>query len=234
MLVVGLLGANLWMTALVVPTLGAQAWPLVPLLLPAPALLIFGIASGSPPSLLLGVPLAILVPLGLPELATSRASPGPFIVAALGLAGYLAAVLSALARRDAPVVVGERRALDPVARPERWQRRRRVHAAAVALALIVPAALLYAVNLDPTNVQAIASANPRPESARALLTAAAALVAMVVFAHALVRPLVGHLDGDRAVRAEVDRRRQRSWLLWLVIAFGLGLAGAAIARGALS
>src|SRR5947209_2142050 len=71
-LLVTVAGANLWLLGLGLPALYARAADLLPLVAPAPLLLALGVARRGAPALLLGVPLAALAPLALPELASAR------------------------------------------------------------------------------------------------------------------------------------------------------------------
>ena len=225
------LGANLWLTALVIPALGARARALAPLVLLGPILLIFGLWARSEAALLLLMPLATVGCIGLQELERVRQAPGPFVLMAVALAAYLLSALRMLAPDGAREAKGvETRPLRAMEVPPHWRRRRAIYRGIAALGLLVPAAILYAIDLHPQATALLAENYPKPEGARALLSAGGALVATIVFAHALVRPLQGHLELDRAVLAEVSARRRRGGRFWLAVCFGLTLVAGAILR----
>src|SRR5207248_715313 len=93
--------------------------------------------------------------------------------------------------------------LPPVQLPMRWIRRRVIFAGMTAAAALIPAVLLFTVDAHPAVTSLLEHRFPAPEGARAVLTVGAGLLSVAALTHALLRPLIGHLDLDRRVHAEV-------------------------------
>lgn len=223
-------GLNLWLTALVVPAIGLRAADLAALSLPAPLLLAFGVMTRNAAALLVGMPLATLLPLGLSDLAAARQSAGPFVMVALALVLYLFAALRMLAAVHAPAcdALATRRTLPPEAPSPYWQEQLWLRRAMMAGAVLVPAFFLYFIDLDPRMRRAVAEHETHPESALALWTAGGALASVVFIGHGLLRPLSGHLEQDRAVWRQVAAARRTRWVFFWMLALGLIVIAAAL------
>ncbi|HEX2568883.1 MAG TPA: hypothetical protein VH877_04930 [Polyangia bacterium] len=224
------LGFNLWLTALVVPAIGLRAADLAALSLPAPLLLAFGAMTRNAAALLVGMPLATLLPLGLSELSAARQSAGPFVMVSLALVLYLLAALRMLAAAQVPAcdALVSRRSLPPEAPPRYWQEQRWLRRIAMASAALVPAFFLYFIDLDPGLRRAVAAQETHPESALALWTAGGTLASVVFIGHGLLRPLAGHLEQDRAVWREVTAARRTRWVFFWMLGLGLIVIAAAL------
>jgi hypothetical protein len=210
-LVVLALGLNLWLTGLVVPTVAARAWDLVPLAIMAPLLCAVGLLQRSPPALLVGVPLAALLPLGLPELAAVRRDVWPFVVLAPGLAAYLYSALRLSAHAEAPTEMGRSVALTK--RASRTGGPGLVRALAVTL-VAVPAVLLLAALAAPATGPSVRAV----EGARTLTVAAAALLSSAVYALAVRGPLGAYLAGpQRPSVAPARLGRSPAFVVLLVV-----------------
>ncbi len=199
------LGVNLWLLGFAVPAAFAQAawpWLLAPL---GPAALALGLARRSSLLLVAGVPLGTLLPLALPPFEAARQSVPGFVLCAASLAAYLAATLRALA--PAPAAAA-RKPLEEAPLPERWARRARIFRALAATAAILPALLVYAIDLHPPSTAAFAAGYPGDaERAQAFATALAGLVSATVLGALIVRPLAAHLDRDIALRVRLEQSR---------------------------
>jgi hypothetical protein len=222
------LGLNFWLTALVVPAIGLRAADLAALSLPAPLLLAFGVLTRNAAALLVGMPLATLLPLGLSDLAAARQAGGPFLMVALALVLYLFATLRILVDVPACDTLVTRRILPPDAPSPYWQQHRWLHRAMMAGAVLVPAFFLYFIDLDPGMRRAVALHEAHPESALALWTAGGALASVVFISHGLLRPLAGHLEQDRAVWREVAAARRTRWVFFWMLGLGLIVIAAAL------
>jgi hypothetical protein len=225
------LAIDLWLLALVLPMAHARAWELGPLLVVAPTLIVVGVGARSAPGLLLGVPLAALGPLALPELESARQARGPFLLVALVLGGYLYASLRLLARADVPSDMAQHRGLGAAGAPHIWRRRRRVYGGLAALAALLPALFIQAGALDGDVRAIVAGTHARPEAVHALLLCAGTLVSALAFAVALVRPLGQHLEVDQALPARRGRRfpltrGERAMLLALAVAVAIAVGAA--------
>lgn len=231
---VALFGVNLWLVALVIPLAYARAgwvWALAPA---APAALALGIWRRLDAALVLGVPIATLLPLALPELEGARQSPLGFAAACAALVGYEIFALRALDRGDGAAAAS--RALAEVPEPRRWARRLRVQRGLTAAAVLLPALLAYAVCLHPPTAARVQAAFPgQAERALAMLTAFAALVSALVAGVWLVRPLAAHLERDLAVQVLLERSRRVARrgrprpAFYLAVAVALALMVAVIA-----
>lgn len=222
------LGLNLWLTALVVPAIGLHAADLAALSLPAPLLLAFGVMTRNAAALLVGMPLATLLPLGLLDLAAARQSPGPFVMVALALVLYLLATLRMLVNVPACDALATRRTLPPEAPSPYWREHLWLRRAMMAGAALVPAFFIYFIALDPSMRQAVAAHETHPESALALWTAGGALASVVFIGHGLLRPLSGHLEQDRALWREVTAARRTRWTFYWMVGLGVLVIAAAL------
>ena len=235
----GALGFNLWLLAFVIPMAFSRSarsilWAIAPL---APICLVWGLRRRSPPALLLGVPVAALVALALPELDAARRYQAGFVVVAASLVAYL---LSALVALEAPTEPPRR--ADPIGPIEptspRWMRRLRIYRGFALAAPVLPALLIYAIDLHHPTMAALSVSYPgEAERARTLMTCVATLLFAFSFVAWFARPLAGHLGHDIAVRVTatrsqlVARQGRLRAAFYLAVAIALGLMAALIALG---
>jgi hypothetical protein len=214
------LGANLWMVAVIAPLFVGGTLATVPaggvvslllLVIACPTALAWGAYRRAPAILLVGFPFLVALPLLLRE-ATELSLPAPpFFLLGASLAAYLLATARGLERAvagegDWPEV--KTSALAPERVPPRWRRRSRIYRAISLASLLLPLALLWAVDLRHDAVDAIDRAfGPRADAVRALYTAGAAFLALLVFRYRLVPPLESHLQRDREVVRKLDALR---------------------------
>jgi hypothetical protein len=200
------LGVNLWLLGLVVPLCFSRAgagW--IAALIP-PGVLAAGVVRRSAPALLLGVPVATLAPLAMPELEGARQNGWGFALVLCSLTAYAIAALRALEGGGAPAA--ESVPLPGDVMPPPWPRRIRIYRVFTVTCAILPALLVYAIDVHPPHVAAIGAAFPGAvERAQAAMTALAGLLCAMVFAGLLVRPLAKHLDRDFAVRVRMEQNR---------------------------
>lgn len=234
------LGANVWLTLVVLPAIytGAIRTPLIAALCAMPpAVLLIGVLRRSEWLMLLGFPLALLLPsIAAPEIiAGSAFGPLRMVVIAAGLLAYLFGVsfFSAYREPRAPVSVRELSSANtPV--PDRWRRRLRVYRWLIALSVVFPATLLWAVLFDSTNQAYVLRLFPgRSASMAALMTIGVLGLWSAIYAYAFIGPLASHRTGDRPLaielaelRTTVARGRPRP-------TFYLGVATALIGMAAL-
>jgi hypothetical protein len=218
------LGANLWIVAVVLPIVLAQAWRelvpgrgpamLVALILVSPTVLALGLVRRSAIALLMVFPASAALPsLLFADRPTASAASPPFVVSALSLVAYLFAVAHALARAGSvgdPQPLAAQR-LPEVTMPARWRRRMRVYRAINLLSVLFPAVLIAYADLYPPTAAAIAkSFGARAASAQALITVGIGLLWIGVYRAYLLGPLDGHLHHDRAVRQSVEAARRQA------------------------
>ena len=241
-----LLGVNFWLIALLVPLLLARAtasslvWMAAPL---APLTLVFCLGLRRHPLaqliLVIGVPLAVLLPTAEGALASARLHPPLAVAVQLAvLVGYLAAVCAELARgpraaTPPPPAESPSATLDPtaseppVAAPTGWElmtrvptvissrlrRRIGVYRLLLGMCVVVPLLFLYAINWYPDNVRAFRAAlgsEARATAMQAALTAGVTMLWSVLFHFCFMVPMDAHLDHDRALRTRLATLREVS------------------------
>jgi len=214
------LGANLWMVAVVAPlafggTLAtAPAGAIVPLVLlslASPAMLAWGAFRRAPVLLLVGFPSLAVLPLLVKESTALTLPAPPFMLLASSLLAYLVATARGL--EQAAIATSEPREVKSVALSAeppspRWRRRTRLYRALATASLALPLALIWALDLRRSTVEALDRAfTDRADAVRALYTAGAAMLSLFVFRYYLVAPLETHLQRDRDTARALDELR---------------------------
>lgn len=233
------LGINVWVSVDVLPAAfagGARSLAqLVAAALPLAALLL-GIARRSEGMLLGAFPAAVLVPVGLtPQLASMHVyGAWRFALVALGLVAYLLGV-SFFTTFHEPPPPRSVRALSSAAAgpPARWRRRERVYWTLTALAVAMPAALLYWVNFDRRIQEYLAALYPgRVALMTTALDVGAIVLWLAIYHHAFLGVLRPHRTGDRDLvvalaQARADARAgrpRRQFYLGVALALGAMVA----------
>ena len=211
-----LLGVNFWLIALLVPLLLGRAtastllWVAAPL---APLCLLGGLGLRhhrlAQIILIVGVPLAVLLPTAEGALASARLHPPAAVAVQLAvLVGYLAAVCAELARGPrvaaealppvddlgtaslaatmppigppaAPTAGWKLMARVPTEVPPRLRRRITTYRLLLGMCVAVPVLFLYAINWNPDNVRALRAALGSATRAMAMQAALTAGVTML-------------------------------------------------------
>ena len=239
-----LLGLNFWLIALLVPLLLGRAaassllWAVSPI---APPALLLGLGLRryrlAQIALIVGVPLAVLLPTAEGALATAKLHPPAAVAVQLAvLLGYLAAVCAELARGPLPAFAPEPAAAEPgaglpgapaesAAQPAigwhlaaavpaliapRLRRRIATYRLLLLMCGVVPALFLYAINWHPENVRALRAAfgqETRAAAMQAALTAGVTMIWSVLFHFCFMVPMDAHLDHDRQLRSRLTALR---------------------------
>ncbi|HKE17197.1 MAG TPA: hypothetical protein VKB80_20125 [Kofleriaceae bacterium] len=211
------LGANLWVSLVLLPGLVAGALHTLPEQLSAViplGVLGLGVWRRSELVLLLGFPSGLLVPLALaPEMANVHVyGPIRFAIVAVGLVGYLFGASIFTSFREPPPPVG-RRPLASASRPvpERWRRRFRIYAALAGLSLLFPLVLLYTINFDDTAREFMLHRYPgRVAALTAVMNLGAVSFWVLVYFWFFLGVLRPHRTGDRDLVTDLDRIRQQT------------------------
>ncbi len=217
------LGANVWLSMVILPAIFIGAMRHDSVLLAAsaaPAVLGLGLWRRSELLLLGAFPSAILVPIALrPELASSHVyGPVRFAVVAVGLVAYLLGVSYFTTFHEPQRPISERlltSAQQP--RPARWRRRERIYWVLAGLSLLVPVFLVWEVSYDDDIQFAINRFYPgRTAHMTTLLTLAAVAVSVALYAWVFLGVMRPHRTGDRdlvttlaVARADAVRGRPR-------------------------
>lgn len=213
--VAAVLGLNVWVTLILVPALftGALRGPVQHLgaLIPLAALGI-GLARRSVPWLLGAFPAALLLPITFaPRLVAGHVhGPWSFLLVAASLVGYLFTVSWFSTFRDLPAPVRLRALPGNDDTPPRWARRFRIYRGLALLSLLLPAALLYAVNFDPEHLTQLRDRFPGRTAAMLTLGNLAMLgLWLALYAWVFIGVLGQHRSGDRALAQDLADVRKR-------------------------
>lgn len=211
------LGINVWVSLLVVPGIfiGAFNNPLFVFLTILPLVVLsIGLFNRSESLLLLGFPIALLLPAAAEPTLFDEGVFGPvrFTLIAVGLAAYMfgASVFTFFHEPDPPERV---RPLASAARPvpSRWRRRFRVYTGLAILAVIFPSVLLGKLLFDESNREFLRTVySGRAELVSALfclLTLAAWTLIYRVFFYGALK---NHRTGDRDLLTDLALLRRRS------------------------
>lgn len=233
-----LCGVNLWLVALAVPLFlagrGPATLPLVWAAAPlAPLCLFVGLrrrqqALGQV-ALLLGVPLLAMLPGADGALADARLQPRPAVLLQVALlVAYVASVCRMLATELPPRLTDTARPvtkdsapprawqLQPLKAPslsQRLERRILIQRMLLAYTIVLPALLLYAIDLHPENLRALRAAfgtAKRVGAMEASLTAAITVLCSVVFYFCIMAPLGSYLDHHRQLRGDMQLLRRQA------------------------
>jgi len=217
------LGANVWMSMVILPALfvgGLRSTTMVAAAAAAPVVLGAGIWRRSE-LILLGVfPAAILLPIAIhPAIGASHVyGPVRFVVVAGGLIAYLLGVSFFTTFHEPGKPVSERTLTSArEGRPARWRRRERVYWGLAALSVAVPMFLIWQVGYDPAIERAIQHFYPgRVAAMTTLLTLGAVALSVLLYAWVFLGVLRPHRTGDRDLvtllaiaRADAARGRPR-------------------------
>ncbi len=240
-LVAAALGINVWVSvALLRGFSWASVSPLAALCAGIPVLaLAAGLWRRNEVVLLLGFPLALLVPAGVyPDIVEPHVyGPVRFTVVAISLVGYLlgASFLSSFSEPPPPERV---RPLASAAQPvaARWRRRFRVYAGLTALSVVFPAALIYAVNFDRANGAFLRELYPgKSHPFQTLLNLGALGLWLALYSGVFLGALRPHRTGDQdlsdslAMLADEARRGKPRPAFYVGVALALALMTALIA-----
>lgn len=152
---IGVLGLNLWITFLVLPTLHflqhSPGVATVAGIIAGPLLLAAGLHLHHRHLLLFGLPLSLFVPaLFNPKLVGVNVySAWSFALVATSFLAYMLATLAILRGHELPPVPEERRSIGEYVLSPRWRRRFRIYRWMAALSVLFPAVLIFGIFLDP-------------------------------------------------------------------------------------
>lgn len=231
------LGINVWISLVLTPVLTSGVLarhPAIGVVAPLPLLLLLGgIWRRSPVVLSFAYPAALLLPTAVDARVASGLASNAWSLplATVGLIGFLLGT-AALAgpgvvfatptrtRRLAGSLLAEA--------PGRWQRRRRVYFALIALSAIFPAALLYQVALSPSTRGYLEESYPegRAPALLAVLLLGVLALWLSLFAVAFVDPLRRHRTGDKELVADLDRLRAETKQATPRLVFYIGVVAA--------
>ncbi len=175
------LGANVWVSMVILPALfvGAlRSTSMILAALAAPAALGIGVQRRSEVVLLGAFPATILIPLAIrPDMADAHVyGPVRFTIVAVGLIAYLLGVSFFTTFHEAREPVSERLLTSATQRPPaRWRRRERVYWALAALGFVVPAFLIAVASYGDTVTRAIDHFYPGRVAAMSTLVVLAAV-----------------------------------------------------------
>jgi hypothetical protein len=214
--IVAALGMNVWASLVLTPGLfvGSFAHARGYGLLAGLALVPFavGLVRRSAAWLLLAYPLALLGPLAVDPRAVSTGVYGPlaFVLAAIGLAGYLLVASWATApsaRTGAPQTP---RRLPAPASPPRWNRRVRVYVYLVVLSIVFPAVLLWVVDFSSTTREFVRELykDGRDQVMGMVMNVGVLGLWFVLYLIAFVEPLRLHRTGDRPLVRKIESIRR--------------------------
>jgi hypothetical protein len=238
--VAGALGANVWISIVILPGLfvGALHGNVLLAALWAPIALGVGIQRRNEIVLLGVFPAMVLAPLALrPDMAASHVyGPARFVVVAIGLVAYLLGVSFFTTFHEPQKPISERllsSAREPA--PARWRRRERVYWALAALAFAVPAFLIAVASYGHTITAAIEHFYPgRVAPMTTLLVLAAVALSLLLVAWVFLGVMRPHRTGDRDLvtaiaiaRADAVRGRPRLRFYFGVLA-ALGFMAAMV------
>lgn len=236
--VVVALGINVWVSLILVPGLftGAFSSGLVVALCAVPlGVLMIGLARRSEGLLLLGFPIALLLPaLAQPALFDEEVfSALRFALVAAGLVAYMfgASVFTFFYEPEPPV---RSRALSSASQPtpERWRRRFRVYRALAAISAVYPAVLVAELLFSSSNHEFMREVYPgRAEAMAAVFCLLIFAVWGLLYALFFFGALKHHRTGDRDLLADLALLRRRGrrgrpgprFYIGVVLALGLML-----------
>jgi hypothetical protein len=219
------LGANLWMVAVLLPILFGHSFSemaamshargvvsLAAVMLLGPLVLAFGALRRSSLVLVVAFPVAVMLPQAFGASSSGRplVPPAPFVLVALLLLGYLGAMAWTLERGARPRPVTPTKKLEDEPLPARWRRRLRMYRWFTLLAAILPAALLFFVEVWPGVTALDEPYAGHVEAAQALVTAGVGLLWILLFRSYLVAPLYGHLQHDREVVRAIEQAKRQA------------------------
>lgn len=214
-LAVVVLGANIWVSFLLLPVLHMERSPgaaVATLMALSPIALAVGawlrqrvVLLGVYPGLLL-LP-ALLAP-GL--VGVNVYSPWTFLLVAASFLAYLLGVPLMLSLMETPASPEVIRELEPFPWDAKWRRRVRIYRGMAAASAIFPAALVYALYVDPTVRAALVASYPARAAEATVMFGAGLLALWIGLFHTyFLGPLRAHVRSDPQLRYELDRTRQQ-------------------------
>lgn len=236
---IGVLGLNLWITFLVLPTLhfvkhspGAAT---VAGIIAGPVLLAVGLYLRHRLVLLFGLPLSLFIPaLVNPRLVGVNVySAWSFALVAASFLAYMLVTLAILRGHELPPVPEERRSIGEYVLSPRWRRRFRIYRWMAALSVIFPLVLIFGIFLDPQIQAMVRQSFPgRAQEAVAFFGIGGLALWLLLFHADFLTPLRSHVRGDPYLHSELRRLRRSafrarpglSFYLAVVVALALILA----------
>ncbi len=218
------LGLNVWLSVVVLPAafvhgLGSRGGMLLGAL---PVLVLaLGMWRRAEAILLLGFPIAVLVPVAYaPQIAAAHVyGPTRFVLVSLGVCAYLFGVAFFSSFHEPPPPVSTRwLSSAATATPARWRRRERVYWGLFVLSLVFPGTLIAWVNFDGAVQAFLGKMYPgRLAQMTTMLNVGAILLWVGVYQFAFLGVLRPHRTGDRDLlvtaaeaKADAERGRPRS------------------------
>jgi hypothetical protein len=228
----GLLGLNLWLVFLLIPTwtggersgwVGVVSYgaPFIPLTV--------GLLSGHAMWLLALYPSVLAACAGVRHVTGGvyMVSVGGLTLGGLSFAVYVALSAAVLEwEKRPPFDAANYRALEGVRTTSQWKRRQRVYAYLLAATVVMPALMLYCLNARPESWPILRYAyEERAPQMRVLINMAVVGFWTLVFFVALRKPLHLHQRGDVPLRREIRRYRsgKRQHVINIVVLSGLAL-----------
>jgi hypothetical protein len=240
-----LLGVNLWVTFLLLPSLylGKRGLPLPTLavLVGSPGILLLGVRRRSEALLLALYPVALaLGPITLPSLVGINVyTTASFTLVAASFVAYVLGTTLLLGALSAPTAPLETRPLQPAPVDGKWRRRYRMYRLLAVAAAVYPLVLLFVLFFHPAVQEDLARSFPRRhQSALSFFGVLLVLLWVVVFYTEFMSPLRAHVRGDpglhgelAALRLAARRSKPRlSFYLWVLLALVLSGALVFLAR----
>ena len=212
-----LLGVNVWVSVILLPTLFVGAWhslsAALVAALPLPVLAL-GVWRRSEALLLLFFPATLLIPAATtPEIVSLQVyGPVRFAIVATGVIVYLFGA-SFFTSFYEPAPPRNTRSLSSSQRPtpQRWQRRFRIYRMLTALAMVFPLVLVYKVNFDDGNRSFMRDMFPlRVNEMTTLFNLGVIAVWLLIFVYIFLGIMIPHRTGDRDLVADLARTRKEA------------------------
>ena len=215
---IGVLGLNLWITFLVLPTLHflqhSPGVATVAGIIAGPLLLAAGLHLHHRHLLLFGLPLSLFVPaLFNPKLVGVNVySAWSFALVATSFLAYMLATLAILRGHELPPVPEERRSIGEYVLSPRWRRRFRIYRWMAALSVLFPAVLIFGIFLDPEIQTLVRQSFPgRAQEAVTFFGIGALALWLLLFHADFLTPLRSHVRGDPYLHSELRRLRRAAF-----------------------
>jgi hypothetical protein len=239
-LAIFVLGANIWISFLLLPVLHLErpgAGPFVTaFLVVAPLVLVFGLLLRQRLILLALYPGLLVVPsLHTPQLVGVNVyTTWTFCLVGLSFLAYYVGTPLMLGIIESPPVPDEGKDLEAFPLTPKWSRRLRIYRWLALLAGIFPAVLVFALYLHPQVGDEMVRYFPgRHAEAHAFFGVLMLGLWIGIFSAYLLSPLKAHTRGDPQLRYELQQLRKASFVRRPRLGFYISVAVALLLMGAL-